>query len=84
MLWRVAPPYARRRAREAEMADALARLEADFGHVSERHGEQIQRLEELVRELIMAAESLRRELAKAGTAGEPARHQTAERGGLDG
>jgi hypothetical protein len=32
----------------------------------------------------MAAESLRRELAKAGTAGEPARHQTAERGGLDG
>lgn len=59
-IWRLARPCARRRAREAEMAAALGRLEADFGHVRERHDEQIERLEELVRELILTAESLRR------------------------
>ena len=60
VLWRVARPYARRRGREAELAAALGRLEADFEHVRERHTEQIERLEELVRELILTAESLRR------------------------
>jgi hypothetical protein len=60
VLWRVARPYARRRTREAEMAGALGRLEADFEHLRERHTEQIERLEELVRELILTAESLRR------------------------
>jgi hypothetical protein len=60
MFWRLAQPYARRRAREAAMAASLGRLEADFGHVRERHDEQIERLEELVRELIITAESLRR------------------------
>lgn len=38
----------------------MRRLEADFDHVRERHTEQIERLEELVRELVLAAESLRR------------------------
>jgi hypothetical protein len=42
------------------MAGAIARLEADFEHLRERHTEQIERLEELVRELILTAESLRR------------------------
>jgi len=59
-LWAAAPAYARRRGREAEMEAALGRLEADFEHVRERHTEQIERLEELVRELILTAESLRR------------------------
>ena len=60
VLWRVAGPYARRRTREAEMAGALARVQADLEHLRERHTEQIERLEELVRELILTAESLRR------------------------
>jgi hypothetical protein len=63
-LWRVAPAYARSRMREAEMAGALARLEADFKHVRERHTEQIERLEELVHELVLTAESLRRATAE--------------------
>jgi hypothetical protein len=42
------------------MEAALGRLEADFEHVRERQTEQIERLEELVRELILTAESLRR------------------------
>ncbi|MCW3068921.1 MAG: hypothetical protein JWL67_1546 [Solirubrobacterales bacterium] len=42
------------------MAASLGRLEADFRHVRKRHDEQIERLEELVRELILTAESLRR------------------------
>ena len=46
------------------MAAALARLEADFEHVRERHTEQIERLEELVRELVITAESLRRATAE--------------------
>jgi hypothetical protein len=42
------------------MAATLARLEADFEHVCGRHTEQIERLEDLVRELVLTAESLRR------------------------
>ncbi len=57
---RVLRPYARHRAREAEMASTLGRLEADFEHVRERHTEQIERLEDFVRELVVTAESLRR------------------------
>jgi hypothetical protein len=60
LLWTVARPYARRRAREAEMAGILGRLQADFDHARERHDEQIERLEDLVRELILTTESLRR------------------------
>jgi hypothetical protein len=42
------------------MAAAIGRVEGDLKHVRERHDEQIERLEELVRELILTAESLRR------------------------
>jgi hypothetical protein len=63
-MWRLAPAYARRRARRATAAAALQRLQDDFEHVSKRHGEQIERLEELTRELVRTAESLRREIAQ--------------------
>ena len=63
-LWRMAPAYARRRSRKAELAGALARLQADFEHVSKRHSEQIERLEDLAAELVLTAESLRREIAQ--------------------
>jgi hypothetical protein len=63
-MWRLAPAYGRRRARNAEAAALLQRLQADLDHVRERHGEQIERLEELLRELVLAVESLRREIAK--------------------
>jgi molecular chaperone GrpE (heat shock protein) len=56
------PPYARYRARQAGVAATIARLEADFEHVRERHTEQIERLEDLVRELVLSVESLRRAL----------------------
>ncbi|HST34311.1 MAG TPA: hypothetical protein VLJ80_12425 [Solirubrobacteraceae bacterium] len=59
-LWRLAPGYARRRALPA----AVERLQADLDHVSTRHSEQIERLEELARELVATAESLRREIAR--------------------
>jgi Tfp pilus assembly protein PilN len=59
-LERIAPPYARYRARQAGLLATIARLEADFEHVRERHTEQIERLEDLVRELVATAESLRR------------------------
>lgn len=63
-LWRLAPAYARRRSRKAGLAAAVARLEADFEHVSKRHSEQIERLEDLAAELVRTAESLRREIAE--------------------
>jgi hypothetical protein len=60
VLWRVAPGYARRRGLPA----ALQRLEAQLEHVSKRHTEQIERLEDLAREFVATAESLRREIAE--------------------
>jgi predicted nucleic acid-binding Zn-ribbon protein len=63
-LLRAVPPYARYSARQAATAAALQRLENDFEHIRERHSEQIERLEQLVRELVSAAESLRREIAR--------------------
>jgi SAM-dependent methyltransferase len=59
-LWRVAPAYARRRSARLASAGRLDHAEAVLKHVEERHGEQIARLEEFVRELIQTAESLRR------------------------
>jgi hypothetical protein len=59
-LLRAAPPYARHRARQAATATTLARLQDDFEHVRKRHTEQIERLEDLVRELVLTAEALRR------------------------
>jgi hypothetical protein len=67
---RVAPSYARYRVRRAETAATIGRLEADFAHVRERHTEQIERLEDLVRELILAVESLRRSAAARDADGE--------------
>jgi hypothetical protein len=52
-------PYLRRR---AETVATLARLEADLEHVRERHTEQIERLEDLVRELVLSVEALRRDV----------------------
>jgi seryl-tRNA synthetase len=63
-LWRLAPAYARRRSRKAALVATVQRLQADFEHVSKRHGEQIERLEDLARELVSTAESLRREIAQ--------------------
>ncbi len=60
ILWRIAPGYARRRAVRAQTPGRLAHVEAEIERVAERHGEQIERLEELGRELILTAESLRR------------------------
>jgi hypothetical protein len=60
---RLAGPYARRHAGAAGMAASLERLQVDFEHVRERHTEQIERLEDLVRELVLTAESLRRATA---------------------
>jgi 2-polyprenyl-3-methyl-5-hydroxy-6-metoxy-1,4-benzoquinol methylase len=52
------------------MAATLGRLERDFEHLRKRHTEQIERLEEIARELILTAESLRH--ASADAAGNAA------------
>jgi SAM-dependent methyltransferase len=57
---RAARPALRRRGREAAAAAALTHLQAEFEHVRGRHDEQIARLEDLARELILSMESLRR------------------------
>lgn len=62
-LSKLVPQYARYRARQAEVAGALARLQAEFEHVRERHDEQIERLEDLARELVLAVEALRRDIS---------------------
>ncbi len=45
---------------DVEIVAALGHQQAELEHVRERHGEQIERLEQLARELIRTAESLRR------------------------
>jgi hypothetical protein len=70
-LMRVARPYMLRRERDAETAAAVARLQAELEHLQERHGEQIERLEDLVGELITTAEALRRRVAAAEQACAP-------------
>ena len=60
----LAGPYARRRTREADMARTLARLDADFQHVRQRHTEQIERLEDIARELVLAVEAVRHASAR--------------------
>lgn len=62
-LWRLAPAYARRRSSRISTAQAVERLETDLRQLRKRHTEQIERLEDLVRELVSTAEALRRELA---------------------
>jgi hypothetical protein len=63
-LARTLSPYARYRARQAALDGTVGRLEADVEHLGERHTEQIERLEELVRELILAVEGLRAQMTK--------------------
>jgi hypothetical protein len=63
-LWRFAPAYARRRSGRIGTAATVERLQADFEQLRERHTEQIERLEELVRELVLTAETLRRDIAR--------------------
>lgn len=63
VLLRVARPYMIRRAREAESAAALVRVQAELEHLQERHCEQIERLEDLARELVATAEALRQRVA---------------------
>jgi hypothetical protein len=63
-LWRFAPAYARRRSARIAAASAVERLRAEFEQLSKRHSEQIERLEDLVRELVLTAETLRREAAR--------------------
>jgi glucose-6-phosphate-specific signal transduction histidine kinase len=58
------PPYARYSARQATTAATLGRLERDFEHLRKRQAEQIERLEDLVRELVLTAESLRRGVSR--------------------
>jgi hypothetical protein len=62
---KVLGPYLRGRRHEAEMAATLERLQGELKHLETRHGEQIERLEDLVRELIRTAETLRGEIAAA-------------------
>jgi hypothetical protein len=69
-MWRLAPAYGRRRAQRAGEASALQRLREDFDHLSERHDERLERLEELSRELVLTAEALRREIARGNDRGE--------------
>ncbi len=45
------------------MATTLERLQGELEHLRTRHGEQIERLEDFVRELIRTAETLRAEIA---------------------
>jgi hypothetical protein len=65
-LWRLAPGYARRRSRRIAAAASVARLEDEVVQLRKRQSEQIERLEDLVRELILSVEALRR----AGTRDE--------------
>jgi 2-polyprenyl-3-methyl-5-hydroxy-6-metoxy-1,4-benzoquinol methylase len=71
LVLRAIGPYTHyQRELDGEMVGAMSRLWESQEHVAERHGEQIERLEQLARELILTAESLRR--ATAGVAEEAA------------
>lgn len=68
VLWRIAPAYARRRAARGEVFVRLGRVETRVQRVGERHKEQIERLEDLARELVLTAESLRRGVSDVDSA----------------
>jgi phage shock protein A len=53
----------RRRALDAGSAAQVAALRGELEHLRERHDEQIERLEDLLREMILAIELLRERLA---------------------
>ncbi len=80
LLVRFAGPYARARAGRSDLDARIARLEGELVHVRERHDEQLERLEDLARELVLAGEALRRRLSDAeARAGGAARRADAER-----
>src|ERR1019366_3697092 len=82
VLWRFAPFYARRRAMRADVVARLGRLESELKRVRERHEEQIERLEDLARELVLTAESLRRSVLDVDTAMTDAARDAGRRIGL--
>jgi O-antigen chain-terminating methyltransferase len=57
--------YLHQRAREADMAASVGRMQSELEHIGTRHAEQIERLEDLSRELIATAEALRRRISDA-------------------
>jgi phage-related minor tail protein len=69
-LARAVPAYARYRARNAMVEAAIGRLETELGHAVERHAEQIERLEDLVGELVLSVESLRSRIAAQESSGD--------------
>ncbi len=72
-------PYAHhQRELDGELVAAMHRLWQSHQHVAERHGEQLERLERLTRELILTAESLRRATSDASEAAAAAAEGTAE------
>jgi len=75
LLWTLAPTYARHRAGRADAAARLGRVEAEVERLDERHGEQIDRLEDLARELILTAESLRRGVGDVGSVAASTRRE---------
>jgi SAM-dependent methyltransferase len=77
MLWRLAPDYAGRRSARLQAAGRLGRVEAELERIGERHGEQIERLEDLARELILVAESLRRGVGAADSLADSTRRELA-------
>jgi SAM-dependent methyltransferase len=72
-LWRLAPAYARRRSARAGLPALLARVQDEVEHLGERHDERLERLEDLARELILTAESLRRATADVDVAAKALR-----------
>lgn len=63
---RLLKPYSHyQRELDREIVSSLSRQYELFGHLVKRHSEQIERLEDLGRELILTAESLRRAIADA-------------------
>jgi hypothetical protein len=66
------------------MAAALGRLQSELEHVGGRHSEQIERLEDLARELVLTAESLRRQISESAAAAEKSRPEAPQEGGVGG
>jgi SAM-dependent methyltransferase len=57
----IPPPTHHQREVDGEIVGALRQQEAELEHLAERHSEQIERLEDLARELILTAEQLRKD-----------------------
>lgn len=66
VLARIARAYRGRRSESDRLAADVASLRAELTVVRERHGEQIDRLEELSAELVRAVETLRESISAPG------------------